>query len=172
MLPRALHAVDSNSAPATLLRVAISDMVHHLAADLDGAQLLFSANLGTPVLRQCRERTLQRFADVLVALAEPQLREGVDPGEPRMSTLMGVGGFVELVTAWQAGSLETDGERLIDHAARVTTLLADQHLVPHRDAVARMAWSALVAINTPHGGPPGSHDPAVPAGQSPGTEQR
>lgn len=134
-------------APTTQLRGAISELVHSLADVTSGAQLLFSANLGTPILQQCRQQTLEQFAEVLIALAGPHLREGVDLDDLRMSALTGIGGFVELVTAWQAGTLKVSADRIVDHAARISTLLTDQYMAPHSGAGAGVTSALLETLN-------------------------
>lgn len=166
-----LAAFDDGGAPApmTRLRAAITSLVHNLADDPGGAQILFSANLGTPVLQRCRQQTLQRLADLLIALTRPYLRDGVDPEDLRMSMLVGIGGFVELVTAWQAGGIEVSGDQLIDHAAKAGDLLLGQYLLPHPDGTARVAWSVLATMEA--SAAPGA-DPPAPDGQDAGAEQR
>jgi AcrR family transcriptional regulator len=130
-------------APTSQLREAISKLVHSLADAPNGAQLLFSPNLGTPVLQQCRQQTLEQFADVLITLAGPHLRDGVDVDDLRMSALTGIGGFIELVTAWRAGTIKVSADRIVDHAARVSTLLTDEYMVRRSAMEADMASAVL-----------------------------
>jgi AcrR family transcriptional regulator len=129
-IARVLDAIASrlDQDPISQLRGAIAELVHNLGDDPRGAQLLFGEHTGSAALEQCRQQTLQQFTDLLVALAGPHLRDGADAEELRMSALMGIGGFVELVTAWQAGIIDTDAERVIEHSARVGALLAAQYL--------------------------------------------
>jgi AcrR family transcriptional regulator len=134
-------------APDAQVREAIVELVHELADDdPNGAQLLFSANLGTPVLQQCRQQTLQQLTDVIVTLAAPRLRPGVDLDDLRMSTLMGIGGFIELITAWQSGTITATAEQIIDHTGRITTMLASQYMHPQPTNISHMTRSVLEAM--------------------------
>lgn len=129
-IARILRAIHSKlgEGPMAQLRAAIAELVEHLGDDPRGAALLFGEHTGSAALEQRRQQTLQQFTDLLVALAQPYLRPGADPVELRMSTLIGIGGFVELINAWRAGILATDAGHIIDHTARLGEVLAAQYL--------------------------------------------
>ncbi|SFP03702.1 DNA-binding transcriptional regulator, AcrR family [Amycolatopsis arida] len=114
--------------PLSQLRAAIAAFVHHVTADPRRARIAFGDHAGSAVLQQRRRDALRRMTDLLVEVARPHLAPGVDDTDFRMTTLLGIGGFVELVTAWHAGVVAVDAERLIDHAADVGTVLGARYL--------------------------------------------
>ena len=53
---------------------------------------------------------------------------GADETDFRMSVLMGIGGFVSLVTAWCSGVIDVSADRVVEHSAAVATELAGRFL--------------------------------------------
>lgn len=112
--------------PLETLRLTIAR-----AVDLQSeghARILAADHAGSAVLEARRSKMLTDATDWLMAAAEPYLRPGVDPLSLRMSTLMGIGGFVELLSAWWAGTLAVDADRLVEHTGAHAALLSAQYL--------------------------------------------
>ncbi len=114
--------------PTARLRAAISVIVHGAAADPRRARIAFGEHAGSAALEARRRATLQRFTDLLVLVARPDLAREVDENALRMTTLLGIGGFVELISAWHSGLVHTSADALIDHTTRLGTLLATEYL--------------------------------------------
>ncbi|NKY89163.1 TetR/AcrR family transcriptional regulator [Nocardia veterana] len=122
----AVIAENIGRAPLEILHAAIARAV---ALQTDGpARILSGDHAGSVILEERRSKMLTDATDWLLAAAEPYLRPGVDPLSLRMSTLMGIGGFAELLAAWRAGTLDVDADRLIEHTAAHATLLSTQYL--------------------------------------------
>ncbi|MEU5878786.1 TetR/AcrR family transcriptional regulator [Spirillospora sp. NPDC047279] len=119
---------DSGGGPLDRLRAAITAFVRSVEADPRRARVGFGEHAGSPVLEQRRHDTLRVFTDLMVEAGRPHFRADVDEDALRMSVLMGIGGFVELMTAWLAGTIPVDAERIIDHATTVGSELALRHL--------------------------------------------
>ncbi|WP_246258258.1 TetR/AcrR family transcriptional regulator [Amycolatopsis anabasis] len=117
--------------PITQLRAAIAAFVHHVEGDPRRARILFGEHAGSAVLEERRRDTLQTATDLLIQAGRPYLKPDLDENALRMSTLIGIGGFVELITAWHAGIIDTDAERIIDHTAEVGQVLGAQYLLEH-----------------------------------------
>ncbi len=83
---------------------------------------------GSEPLANARARALQTVTDLLLDLARPYLRVPDDLGL-RMTTLMAVGGFVELAAAWKDGRLDVDSATIADHVADTAIRLAEQYIV-------------------------------------------
>ncbi|ALG08915.1 TetR/AcrR family transcriptional regulator [Kibdelosporangium phytohabitans] len=115
----ALHAP---SDPIERLRAALAVFVHDLTEDPRLGRIGFGDHTGNAVLERLRKEALQQFTDLLIELGQPYLRRDIDPIDFRMSVLLGIGGFIELVTAWLGGAIEVDADRIVDHT---TTLGAD-----------------------------------------------
>lgn len=45
-----------------------------------------------------------------------------------MTVLMGIGGFVELIAAWQSGIVQVDADQIIERAAQFGSVLGGQFL--------------------------------------------
>lgn len=114
--------------PLDQLRIAITAFVRSLAESPGRAQIFFGDHAGSAVLEQRRRDTLQTTTDLLAELAAPYLRSDVDENTFRMTVLMGLGGFFELITAWHTGIVEASVEQIIDQAARVGETLGRQFL--------------------------------------------
>lgn len=115
------------------LRAAAGAVVAHAAAHPRRARMVLGDNAGCPPLENARGAALQTFTDVLVQLVHPHVAPpGVEYDERgfRMTTLVGIGGFVELVLAWQRGLVEATAAELVEHAAEVGAALIGCHRAP------------------------------------------
>ena len=54
---------------------------------------------------------------------------GADEIGLRVDALVGIGGFVELITAWQSGLIDVGTEQIIAHCSRIGSTLASVYLV-------------------------------------------
>lgn len=120
-------------APTATLSKGIAVVVERISTDPGWAQILLGHHLGSAVLEQRRTALLHQATDIMVGAAKPYLKPGADELGLRMDALVGIGGFVELVTAWQSGLLDADARHVIDHSSRIGATLASVHLI----AVAR-----------------------------------
>jgi len=114
--------------PLVQLRAALSAVVHHIGDEPQRAQIVFGDHAGSTILEQRRRETIQIAVDLLIDLARPYLREDVDETGLRISVLLGIGGFVETVLAWQAGLVKVDAEALVEHLAAVGASLGPRFL--------------------------------------------
>lgn len=109
------------------LRTVIDAVVEHLRTDPECARIVLGDHTGSAVLEPRRREMLRTFADLLVDWAGPRLPATTDPARLRMSTLLGVGGFAEIVAAWNAGELDVDASEITEHTALVAALLVGGH---------------------------------------------
>ena len=116
--------------PLDRLEAAIGAFVHSVEADPRRARIQFGEHAGSAVLEARRREATQQFTNLLVELGRPFHRKGIDEEALRMSTLMGIGGFLALLTAKHDGSLKVDADRLIAHATSVGAELAARYLDP------------------------------------------
>lgn len=120
---------DPGRPPLDSLAKGITLVVDRISDDSGWAQILFGRHLGSAVLEQRRAAVLHQGTDLLVAVSQPHLKPGADEIGLRMDALVGIGGFVELMTAWQAGLIEVDAREVIDHCSRLGARLAAAYLV-------------------------------------------
>ncbi|MEV0298219.1 TetR/AcrR family transcriptional regulator [Nocardia sp. NPDC050710] len=113
-----------------ILRAAVTRAVELQSDDQGRARILLADHAGSAVLEQRRKTMLSDATDLLIVTSRPYLRPDIDETEVRMSTLVGIGGFIELLTAWRTGTLDIDGERVIEHTSRLGALLGAQFLPP------------------------------------------
>jgi AcrR family transcriptional regulator len=114
--------------PLLQLRCAIDAVVHHIADEPARAQILFGDHAGSAVLEQRRRDTVQMTSDLMIDLARPFLRDPDDTTGLRMTVVLGIGGFIELMLAWRLRLLDVDPDAIIEHLAGVGNALAAQFL--------------------------------------------
>lgn len=110
------------------LRKTIALVVERVSADPGWAEIIFVRHVGSAILEQRRTDLLHQATAVLMAAAEPYLVKDVDRTGFRMDTLVGIGGFSELVNAWRSGLIDVSATELIDHSARIGATLAARYL--------------------------------------------
>ncbi len=94
------------------LRIGLEAIVEHLAEDPRRGRVLFVAPLTTPVLVARRPEIVTMFAGLLRAQADEfvQLTDAAFETTARFL----VGGFGEVLTAWQDGTLAVSQEELLE----------------------------------------------------------
>ncbi len=115
--------------PIETLSKGIAAVVERIAADPGWAQIVFGHHVGSAILEHRRTAVLHQATDIMVNAAKPFLRPGANELGLRMDALVGIGGFVELMTAWQSGLLDVDAPEVIDHCGRLGATLAKAYLV-------------------------------------------
>ena len=101
--------------PFVYLNEVIDAIVRDVAANPLQIEILFGDHAGSSVLQARRRDSIAMVTDAMVALAAPYLVEDADHDALRMSTLLGIGGFVELVQAWRSGIIDTDAAAISAH---------------------------------------------------------
>jgi len=124
----AIVGEDPNRPPLDTLRKTIALVVQRVSADPGWADIIFVRHVGSAVLEQRRTDLLHQATAVLIAAAEPYLVPNVDRTGFRMDTLVGIGGFSELVNAWRSGLLDVGADELIEHSTRIGATLASRYL--------------------------------------------
>ncbi len=121
----------SDDAPLDQLRAVIDVLVHHIAEEPSRAQIMFGDHAGSAILEQRRRDTIQLATDLMIQQGTPYLRPDASPAALRMSTVLGIGGFVEAVLAWQSGLMGDIGaDEVIEHLASVGVSLGTPFLAP------------------------------------------
>lgn len=121
-------ASSADHAPIGRLRAAIAAVLDATRTEPEQTRILLGDNAGSAALEARRRDTLRVFTDLLVDFAAPVLRPGASLEGLRLTTLLGVGGFVELITAWQAGAVASSREAILEHVTGVATDLAARYL--------------------------------------------
>lgn len=101
-------------APFAQLRAALVAIVGLIDEDPGSAHILFGDHGGSAVLERYRRSTIQVVVDVFVEIARPCLLPTARETEFRVNVLLGIGGFVETVTAWRAGLVDVAGDELVE----------------------------------------------------------
>lgn len=110
------------------LRAAVTAVIGHAVRKPQRALIVLGGNAGSAALGNARCTALQTFTDLLVRLAGPHLVD-TDDRAFRMTTLMGVGGFVELLIAWQQGLVDARPDDIVEHVVQVGAALMGRHLI-------------------------------------------
>jgi AcrR family transcriptional regulator len=114
--------------PLTLLREAVTGVVVGVALDPRKAQILFGEHAGSAVLERRRRELLLTVTDVIVAGATTYLRPGIDLSDLHRSSLIAVGGVLELLTAWRFGDIEGEPSEIIENIVHFGTILGAYYL--------------------------------------------
>ena len=113
---------------AAVIRAAITRAVELQADPRGRARILLADHAGSAILEQRRKSMLTDATSLLILTAQPYLRPGVDETAVRMSTLAGIGGFIELLSAWRTGVIEVDADRIADHTTAIALQLGAMFL--------------------------------------------
>lgn len=124
----AVVAEHAERPPLEILRAAVARAVQLQSDDHGRARILLADHAGSAVLEQRRKMMLTDATDLLIVTSRPYLRPDTDETEFRMSTLVGIGGFIELLTAWRTGAMDIDGARIVEHTSKLGALLGTQYL--------------------------------------------
>lgn len=114
--------------PLDAICAVIRIVVERVQQDPGRAQILLTQHAGSTPLQDRRAAALQQASDLVMLAEQSDLLPDADRIGLRMDTLVGVGGFVELISAWQAGLLDVDADHIIDHACRLAGTLANPYL--------------------------------------------
>ena len=109
--------------------MTIAAVVDRIAEDPGRAKILLAQHVGSSPLQDRRAVALQEATHLVIAASEPHLRPEADETALRMDTLVAVGGFVELITAWHAGLLDVIQGEIVEHTSRLAETLAERYLV-------------------------------------------
>lgn len=110
------------------LRAAISAVVERFRDEPVCARVVLGDHSGSSVLEARRRETIGTFIELLVQWVAPRLPAGTDLDALRMSTIMGVGGFAELIAAWNAREIRVDAARVAEHATSVASSLVGRYV--------------------------------------------
>ncbi len=116
--------------PMETIRVTIASVVDRITEDPGRAKILLAQHVGSSPLQDRRAVALQEATHLVIAASKPHLRPDTDETALRMDTLVAVGGFVELITAWHAGLLDVVQEEIVEHTSRLAETLAARYLWP------------------------------------------
>jgi AcrR family transcriptional regulator len=119
---------DRQRPPMTTLIKGIELVVQRISDDPGWAQIMCSRHLGSAALERRRTEILHQATNIMVAAAKPHLKSDADESGLRMDMLVGIGGFVELVTAWHSGLIKVTASDVIKHCSRIGTTLAAVYL--------------------------------------------
>lgn len=114
--------------PQEIARIAAEVVVTRMTEDPEYARILLMHHGGSPALEQCRSSALRLTAGLVIAAAQPFLRPDADQVGLRMDAIVGVGGFVELISAWQTGAIDCDGQEIVDQTVRIATTFGERYL--------------------------------------------
>ncbi|AVH24094.1 TetR/AcrR family transcriptional regulator [Nocardia cyriacigeorgica] len=123
-------AENADRTPLEIMRAAIARSVELQSDPRGHARILLADHAGSAVLEQRRKTMLTDATNLLIATAWPYLRPGVDETAIRMSTLAGIGGFIELLSAWRTGVLDVAAERIVEHTSAIAAQLGTMFLPP------------------------------------------
>ncbi len=106
-----------------LIRTVMTVFINQIVSDSAKTKILLSRNDGSPVLEEERGIAFQQAIELVMATVRTRLTSEIDEETLRMDTIIGIGGFIELIRAWQSGLLQIDAGRIIEHVVELTSKL-------------------------------------------------
>lgn len=123
-----VFAAHADWPPLDAVRAAILMVVERITQNPGRAQILITHHAGSSPLQERRIAGVQQATELVLLAAHPHLKPDTDQTALRMDALVAVGGFVELISAWQAKLLDVDAQQIVDHASRWAATLSDRYL--------------------------------------------
>lgn len=90
------------------------------------ARILLSHNADNPSIEQRRTQAFHGVVSLVMEAARPRLQPGFDEEGFKMDAVAAVGGFIELLRAWQSGFVDVDARRIVEHTANRATRYRDR----------------------------------------------
>ncbi len=125
----ALFTERANRPPIETITSAIAVVIDRIAREPGRAHILLAQHVGSSPLQDRRAVALQEATQLVVEASRPHLRQDADEMALRMDTLIAVGGFVEVMTAWNSGLLEVTEKEVVAHTSRLAETLAQRYVV-------------------------------------------
>ena len=125
----ALFNERANRPPIETITAAIAIVVDGIARDPGRAHILLAQHVGSSPLQDRRAVALQEATQLVVEASRPHLRQDADEIALRMDTLIAVGGFVEVITAWHSGLLAVTEKEVVAHTSRLAETLAQRYVI-------------------------------------------
>ncbi|WP_405136208.1 TetR/AcrR family transcriptional regulator [Nocardia sp. NBC_01388] len=116
-----------------IVRIAATVVTDRMSADPAYSRILLLHHAGSPALEACRANAMRLTAGLVVAGALRVLGPTADERALHMDAIIGVGGFVELIAAWQSGLLDCTATEIVNHTVRLVSTFS----LDHADAFAR-----------------------------------
>ncbi len=111
-----LAAVQSyvDESPLARLRAILTAVVGFVADNPGTAQIFFGDHGGSEVLEEVRRDAINAVVEMFLDLTRPLLLPGVEEKELRVVLLLGIGGFVEVISSWRTGEIDVTADELVD----------------------------------------------------------
>jgi AcrR family transcriptional regulator len=116
--------------PYVQLRAALTAYIDAVASHPDRARIAFGEHAGSAPLERRHRQNMQWLTDLFVMVARPYLLPATDEVAFRTHVLMAIGGFVELLTAWQARLIRIEPPQIVEHALAFASLLGARYVSP------------------------------------------
>lgn len=99
--------------PEVQLEALLQTIVEWIEEDPGAVQIFFGDHGGSDALESLRRETIDAVANLLIDFARPRFHAGTSEDHFRVAALMGIGGFIEAVTAWRSGAVSLSREPLV-----------------------------------------------------------
>ncbi|WP_245720287.1 TetR/AcrR family transcriptional regulator [Nocardia uniformis] len=111
-----------------LIEQAASTVLQRISNDPGFGRILLLHHAGSPALEACRGEALQLTANLVVGAAQTYVRPDADLLALRIDAIASVGGFVELINAWQSGLLDCSADQIVQRIVHLVSVLGPLYL--------------------------------------------
>lgn len=91
------------------------------------ARILLGRDESSPTPAGLHRDAVHRAVDLVIGVARARLEPGFDEEGLKMDTVAGIGGFIELLRAWQSGYLNVDTRRIVEHTSGAAARYRGRH---------------------------------------------
>ncbi|MFJ4649977.1 TetR/AcrR family transcriptional regulator [Nocardia sp. NPDC088792] len=113
---------------ADIIRLAASAVLERISADPAYGGILLMHHAGSPALESSRRAALKLTADLVVTAARTYVRPDADETALHIDAIASVGGFVELIDAWQSGILDCTADDIVARLVDLVSTLGRTYL--------------------------------------------
>jgi AcrR family transcriptional regulator len=119
---------DPERPPLETMRQAATVVVKWVAEDFPRAQILLGIHSGCRALEQRRQESMREIVEMVNLVAQSYARDDADPAALHVDIVIGLNGFVGLISEWHAGMIDLTEDEVIEQVTRLGATIARQHL--------------------------------------------
>ena len=112
---------------AEMTRQVATTLLDWMTVNPTYASILLNRDESSGSLQALRRNAFRRAVDMVLEMARPRMKPGFDEEGLKMDVVATIGGFIELIRAWQSGYLAIDARRIVDHTVARVERFSGRH---------------------------------------------
>ena len=91
------------------------------------ARMLLSRDESNPALQALHRNAFHQAVELVLGVTRPRMKSGFDEAGLKMDAVAAIGGFIEVLRAWQSGYLDVDARRIVEHTSAAAMRYNGRH---------------------------------------------